>query len=507
MSVYRICFSLLFLISLGIHSNAQQLHTPLDTSVFLEAVQMPAASTTYNLGFTAQALETVYVPIAPNNSAAQLTEDQAAVSLPALIDSLEQQPQNMRLVLQICAAYKQIADQQNYKTYLQYAFKNSLKAYEKYPDSFAIVSQLIEVLTEGGNYAATMQVYQKYIMAKPKDVAGLCRYAMQLIIAGNTEKAYHLLEQAHKLAPTEAQVYLGFLTYESTKILLQLSDITDSGASDEEMMAALDNMQVSSPILEKAIDENTSPAAQKALDAARLFLIYYRTVIKVASRPIGKEIIKLVPIKKDIKTMNSIERRAKKALKSSSQNAYYYYKVLTIIHVLEGKTEKADNYWKSSGNLLKEAPDVLRFLSLSHLLNRNFLTAISYLLKKQKVEYSYDDHYTLCRAYVYDGQLKQAAALLQKMLLKLPQDEQLISGLASIYFQEGKLQKGVDLLLKFEQEYPQEARKESFVYYRALASLLHQTKSVTCPILQSLGPENTYYESSQKLLQHFCSED
>lgn len=62
-----------------------------------------------------------------------------------------------------------------------------------------------------------MQVYQKYTRAKPKDVERLCRYAMQLIIAGNTEKANHLLEQAHKLAPTEAQVYWGFLTYESTK--------------------------------------------------------------------------------------------------------------------------------------------------------------------------------------------------------------------------------------------------------------------------------------------------
>lgn len=37
------------------------------------------------------------------------------------------------------------------------------------------------------------------------------------------------------------------------------------------MMVALDNLQESSPILEKAIDENTSPTAQKALDATSLF--------------------------------------------------------------------------------------------------------------------------------------------------------------------------------------------------------------------------------------------
>lgn len=79
MSVYCTCASLLFLIRLGIHSNAQQLHTSLDTSVFLEAVQMPAASTTYNLGFTAEALETVYVPIVPNSSAAQSKQGNAAV--------------------------------------------------------------------------------------------------------------------------------------------------------------------------------------------------------------------------------------------------------------------------------------------------------------------------------------------------------------------------------------------------------------------------------------------
>lgn len=501
-------FGFYMLFSLGILFNltAQQLENKKDSSVFIQAVEIPAAAPQYNLVFTAAALDTISkVQTSTDESAADIIKDPTA-ALAALLDSLDQHPSDIPLILSICANYRQQNDQQNYNTYLQYGFKQAMKAYEEHPDRFLVVSELVEVLSEGGNYEAVMQVYERFVMTKPKHVEGLCRYAMQLILQGELEKADHLLQQAQSLEPAYAEIYLAAMMYETSKILMQLSDIMQKGLNDAAMTDALNSMRVESTFLNRAIEQYSSVPAQKALDAAQLFLVYYRTVIKAASGQLGKELIKLTATKEDLKTLNIIEKRAKKALKTKPQNTFFYYKVLTIIQVLEAKTEKAEQYWKQSGSLLKKEKDILRLLSLSHFLNLNFKAAISFLNQKQSVEYSYQDQYALCRIYLFDRQVNQTITRLKDMQSKFPQDYQIVAALAAVYFQQGQLQTGANLIIDFEQQYPKQASQDEFLYFRALASVVLQKKSDTCSILQSIKEGNSYFDSSQKIAKYFCAD-
>ena len=133
-------FFFLILVTLQ-NSVAQSLNTSKDTAILLELISMPSAAPEFNLTFSANSLKN----IAPKSN------KQVKSDIKDLEDSLEVHPHDINLILKIVAAYKNRKDMRNYEVYLQYAFKNAMKAYETSPDSFGVVLDLVNVLTEGGD--------------------------------------------------------------------------------------------------------------------------------------------------------------------------------------------------------------------------------------------------------------------------------------------------------------------------------------------------------------------
>ena len=286
---------------------AQSLSTSKDTALFLGMITMPAAAPQFNLVFSANALK--------SDASAEPKPKISQTDIKSMEDSLEIHPHDIDLILRIADACLNKKDMRNYEVYLQFAFKNAKKAYESYPDSFEVVYDLINVLTKGGNQKGILQVFEQFVMNHPKHAEALSQYAIQLALNGQVEKAYHLVEQAQQIEPSLADIYLAAMICEVSKTMIQLSDIMSKGGSDEQMLESLNALEVDATFFENALAKGAPQSAQKALDASQLILVYYRTVIQAASGNLGKEKIKIKPIKKDLKLLSDIEKRAKSDLK------------------------------------------------------------------------------------------------------------------------------------------------------------------------------------------------
>lgn len=472
-------------------TKAQHIQTAEDSLIFKECAKMPMAASEYNFSYSEQMLNLEY----------QLKQEEEK-PLSVLLEELDQTPDNVLLAKRIAFNYKKNNDLTNYTTYIEYAYKQCLKQYEQYPDSFEIVLELSRILLLEAQYThLVFDLLNKYTIAKPKDVRGLTQFALLLSTRGNIKKARHLTEKAYSIDSSYAGVYLSAMICEFTNIILQMNSSMASYPEDKNKV--IQNICVDDRFLKKAITNNNSVAAQMSLDAVNIFAIFYKTVLKTLDKEISKEVIRISPNSKDKKVLRAIEKRAKKQLKSKVKNKLFAYQTLCIIETLRGNRKKAVDIFEKSGPVLQKNTDVLRFLSLGYFLVLDYNNAILYLEKVLAIQTGLEDLYTLGRFYSKKNDLEKAYQIFDQTEKRYPSDRKATCAKAAIHIQEGNFEKAFELIDAYPDHLKDDINAFHVNYFTALTTLIKGNKNDAFKRLKAIHAQSEYKENAAALLAHF----
>jgi tetratricopeptide (TPR) repeat protein len=469
---------------------AQNILTPEDSLVFLECAEMPTAEPQYTFSYTGNMLDLDY----------ELIEKEKKTT-PKLLEELDKTPQDFQLAMDIAHSYKAASDVSNYRTYLEYAYKQCFKKYEQYPDSFEIVADLVSLLQEGQNTEGVLIILNQYVMNKPKDVRGLAQFALNLSIQGDIQKARHFIEQAYLIDPKHPEIYLSAMMCEFTSTIIQIS--TSMASPQEDKSAAIKNIQINDEFFKKAIANNGQPAAQMGLDAAHIFAVFYRTILEVMDKEISKEVINISPSLSDEKLLREIEKRAQKQLKNKVKNTKFAHQTLCIIEILRGNTQKAVTIFNNSGTVLEKNADILRLLSLGYFLQLDYDNAILYLEKVLAIQPNPLDSYALGRFYADQNQFKKAYQIFDQTEKLDPLDRKAACAKAVIHLKEGDFDKAFDLIDAYPSYLKDDINAFHLNYFTALVTLAQGNKNDAFKRLKAIHAQSEYKEASEKLLAHF----
>lgn len=484
------CFlsSILFLLTSGVF--AQNILSPQDSLIFLQCAPMPMAEPQYTFSYTGSMLDLDYEFI-----------NKEKKSTPQLLEDLDKTPDDVQLAMDIAYNYKADNDLSNYRTYLEYAYKQCFKKYEQHPDSFEIVTDLIALLQEGQNIQGVLSVLNQYVMANPKDVRGLANFALHLSTQGEIQKARHFIEQAYLMDSKYPEIYLSAMICEFSNILLQINN--SMAVPNDDKSKPVNSMAINDAFFKKAIANNGPPSAQMGLDAAQIFAVFYRTILSVMDKELSKEVINLSPSSADEKLLREIEKRAKKQLKNKVKNTEFAYQTLCIIEILRGNADLAVDIFNNSGSVLEKNTDILRLLSLSYFFQLDYDKAISYLEKVLAIQPNALDSYALGRFYSDQNQLEKAYQIFDQTEKLNPLDPKAACAKAAIHLKQGAFDKAFDLIDAYPNYLKDDINAFHLNYFTALVTLAQGSKNDAFKRLKAIHAQSEYKEDAEKLLAHF----
>jgi tetratricopeptide (TPR) repeat protein len=490
-----------FFLILTTTTFAQNILSLEDSLVFLQAAEMPIAEPQYTFSYTGNMLDLNYELTEqekPSKNSQQIGDKETTSKL---LEELDKRPDDVQLARNIASKYKAANDLSNYRTYLEYAYKQCFKKYKQHQDSFEIVSDLVSLLQEGENVQGVLSILNQYVMDNPKDVRGLAHFALHLSIQGEVQKARHFIEQAYLVDSKYSETYLAAMMCEFTNVLIQIS--TSMNTPQEDKSNAIKNILITDDFFKKAIANDGPPAAQMSLDAAQIFAIFYRTILSVMDKKISKEVIHITPSQADESLLRTIEKRAKKQLKTKVKNTTFAYQTLCIIEMLRGKTNRAVDIFNNSGSVLESNVDLLRLLSLGYFLQLDYDNAILYLEKVLVIQPNPVDFYTLGRFYSSQNQLEKAYQIFDKTENLNPLDRKSACAKAVIHLKKGEFNKAFDLIDAYPSYLKDDINAFHLNYFTALVTLAQGNKNDAFKRLKAIHAQSEYKEDAEKLLAHF----
>lgn len=487
-SVFYFISSLFFVLTTNIFG--QNILTTEDSLLFIQCAEAPMAEPHYTFSYTGNMLDLEY----------EFTEKEKKKTS-KLLEELDETPDDVQLAMEIAYNYKTSNDLSNYRTYLEYAYKQCFKKYETHPDSFEIVSDLISLLQEGKNVQGVLSILNQYVMTKPKDVRGLAQFALHLSIQGEIQKARHFIEQAYLIDPQHPEIYLSAMMCEFTNILIQISNAMAS--PEKETSKIIKSILINDEFFKKSISNNGPPAAQMGLDAAQVFGVFYRTILGIMDKEISKEVIHISPSSADEALLRAIEKRAKKQLKAKVKNNKFAHQTLFIIEILRGKTKHALDIFNNSGKVLDKDADLLRLLSFSYFLQLDYDNAILYLEKVLAIAPNAVDSYALGRFYNNQNQLEKAYQVFDQTEKLNPLDRKAACAKAAIHLKQGDFDKAFDLIDAYPSYLKDDINAFHINYFTALVTLAKGNKNDAFKRLKAIHAQSDYKEDAEKLLAHF----
>jgi tetratricopeptide (TPR) repeat protein len=479
-----------FFLVLTTTTFGQNILTTEDSLLFIECAEAPMAEPHYTFSYTSDMLDLEYQ-----------SPEKEEKTTSTLLDELDKTPDNVQLAMDIAYNYKAANDLSNYKTYLEYAYKQCFKKYKQHPDSFEIVTNLVSLLQEGKNIDGLLSILNQYVMNKPKDVRGLAQFALYLSIQGEIQKARHFIEQAYLLDPQYSETYLSAMMCEFTNILIQISNSIASPQEDQSKV--IKNILIKDDFFKKAIANNGPPPAQMGLDAAQVFAVFYRTMLSVMDKEISKEMIKISPSPADASLLREIEKRAKKQLKHKVKNSTFAHQTLFIIEILRGNTKRALELFNNSGPILEKNTDLLRLLSLGYFFQLDYDNAIVYLEKALAIQPNSVDFYALGRFYNNQNELEKAYQIFDQTEKLNPLDRKAACAKATIHIKQGAFDKAFDLIDAYPSYLKDDINAFHINYFTALVTLAQGNKNDAFKRLKAIHAQSDYKEDAEKLLAHF----
>lgn len=417
-----------------------------------------------------------------------------------LLKAFEKSPTDHQLAISIARNYQSVRDTSKYKTYLTYAYQQCLQQYKQFPDSFEIVRNLVHVLEEEQNFQEAVTLLNQYVAKHSKDIRALTQYALQLSNHGAIQKARFVLEEAYLLAPKHSEIYFAAMIVEFNNVILQVKKLA---SCPKPPLKKINAISIEDKFFKKAIANQRVTSAEVGLDAANIFAIFHRTILKVPNKKIGKENIAITLTPSDAKLLRKIERSVQKQLQSSIKIPAFVYPTLCVIKILQGKTNDAVQVFKNSGSILAQNTDLLRLLALSYCLQLDYDNAILFLRKTISIVPNSLDLYTLGCLYVYQNQLEKACNIFDQARNINPLNKKNVCAKAAIYIQQGDFEKAYNLVDSYPSFLKDDIDSFHLNYFTALLSLTKGNKNDAFKRLKAIHAQSEYKENAKKLLAHF----
>lgn len=443
--------------------KAQILKNAEDSSAVLTRVKFPQSSATVIVSFTEKMLSLDKMPSPPN----------AKKPLEELLKSYEKPEGNkdIDLMIKIYYAYYDLEEPNTGFPYLQKAYNLAAELYDQNPSNIELLKQISDMMIIVNRLPDVPVMWEAYTNRNPQVAEGWAKLALYKIQVLDTSAAKKSLEKAYSLDPKLTEIYVTALMESMFTFIIKLSEI-----SHTDDFEAMSKIQMDFSFLQKAAAQNPKLEITKmSLHVAQLLEIFYQSILLNADKFASEQpfTFELSDTQKGV--IADLEKAMKQALQNKKiVNKFFPLKALLVLETLRGNMDMAISYLEESKKYIAADVDLYKLIAFGYLPLHKYDKAIPFLKKATELSPNYDDLFTLARLQFDNYDYDAAAVSLQSLLQSYPNKFDVVYGLISIQFRQGKTKDACATLFRLQELYAGEVNFEKdsyFPYYKALCHL------------------------------------